>query len=86
MRAALLAQSLLAQSSTGDGGLAGPIGLVLVLLIAVATVLLIRNMDRRLKRLPRSFPPPPERGGAPGSTPPGSDEPPRPDAGTPPRP
>jgi hypothetical protein len=38
---------------------AGPIGLLLVVLIAVATVLLIRNMDKRMKRLPKEFPPPP---------------------------
>ena len=37
---------------------AGPFGLLLVLLIGVATVLLIRNMDKRVKRLPRDFPPP----------------------------
>ena len=48
------------------GASAGPIGLVLVLLIAVATVLLIRNMDRRMKRLPREFGPPP---GSPPSAP-----------------
>lgn len=35
---------------------AGPVGLLLVVLIGVALVLLIRNMDRRLKRLPRDFP------------------------------
>ena len=35
---------------------AGPLGLVLVLLLGIATVLLVRNMDRRIKRLPREFP------------------------------
>ena len=39
---------------------AGPIGLLLVILLGIATVLLIRNMDKRVKRLPREFPPPPE--------------------------
>ena len=39
---------------------AGPLGLLVVLLIAVALVLLIRNMNGRLRRLPRSFEPPPE--------------------------
>ncbi len=34
---------------------AGPLGLLVVVLIAVATVLLIRNMNARLKRMPRSF-------------------------------
>ena len=36
---------------------AGPIGLLIVVLIAVATVLLIRNMDKRMKNLPPEFPP-----------------------------
>ena len=39
----------------GAGASAGPLGLLIVLLIGVATVLLIRNMNARLKRLPRSF-------------------------------
>ena len=38
------------------GGAAGPVGLALVVLIGIAVVLLIRNMDRRIKRLPREFP------------------------------
>ena len=41
---------------------AGPLGLLVLLLIGVATVLLIRNMNARLKRMPREFPPPPPRG------------------------
>lgn len=48
---------------------AGPIGLVVVVLLGVATALLIRNMDKRVKRLPKEFPPPPGRHA------PGSDEP-----------
>lgn len=52
--------SLLAASDVGSRA-AGPVGLVLVLLLGVALVLLIRNMDRRLRRLPREFPPPPEQ-------------------------
>jgi hypothetical protein len=35
---------------------AGPIGLLIVLLMLIATALLIRNMNGRLKRLPRDFP------------------------------
>ena len=35
---------------------AGPLGLLVVVLMVVATVLLIRNMNGRLKRLPREFP------------------------------
>lgn len=37
---------------------AGPLGLLVVLLMFVATFLLIRNMNKRLKRLPQEFPPP----------------------------
>lgn len=47
---------------------AGPLGLLVVLLLGVATVLLIRNMDKRVKRLPREFP------DAPRPTPPGGAE------------
>jgi hypothetical protein len=35
---------------------AGPIGLVILLLMLIATFLLIRNMNSRIKRLPREFP------------------------------
>ena len=38
------------------GGLAGPMGLLIILLLATATVLLIRNMNARLRRLPDRFP------------------------------
>lgn len=37
---------------------AGPLGLLVVLLMFLATVFLIRNMNSRLKRLPPDFPPP----------------------------
>jgi len=40
---------------------AGPLGLLVVILMVVATIFLIRNMNRRLKRLPREFPSPPPR-------------------------
>ena len=43
---------------TREGSLAGPVGLVIILLLAIGTVLLIRNMNRRLRRLPESFDPP----------------------------
>jgi hypothetical protein len=36
-------------------GKASPVGLVVILLLALVTVLLIRNMTKRIKRLPRSF-------------------------------
>jgi hypothetical protein len=40
---------------TRAGGLAGPMGLFIIVLMCVATVLLIRNMNKRLRRLPDSF-------------------------------
>ncbi len=48
--------------AAGAGSSAGPLGLLIVLLLFVATVLLIRNMNSRLKRLPPSFEEPPARG------------------------
>jgi hypothetical protein len=50
---------LLAENNFGDtrsGGLAGPMGLLIIVLMAIATVLLIRNMTARIKRLPAEFP------------------------------
>lgn len=46
--------AVVAQEEEGIG--AGPIGLVILLLMIVATFLLIRNMNARIKRLPREFP------------------------------
>jgi hypothetical protein len=37
----------------------GPIGLLVIVLIGVATILLIVSMNKRIKRLPPSFPEPP---------------------------
>lgn len=54
----LAVQLPLAQNDFGDteaGGVAGPLGLVIIVLLAIATVLLIRNMNRRLRRLPETF-------------------------------
>jgi hypothetical protein len=48
----------LADNNFGDtrsGGLAGPMGLLLIIILGVATVLLIRNMGKRIKRLPSTF-------------------------------
>jgi hypothetical protein len=50
----LLADNNFGDTRSGDG-LAGPMALLLILLLAVATVLLIRNMNKRLKRLPETF-------------------------------
>jgi len=49
---------LVAVNNFGDtrsGGLAGPAGLFIIVLMSIATVLLIRNMNKRLRRLPDSF-------------------------------
>ena len=71
----LTAADVLAVNNFGDtraGGLAGPMGLFIIVLLAIATILLIRNMNTRLRRLPDRFPEqpgdrpvrsrPPERG------------------------
>jgi hypothetical protein len=53
------AAQVLAENNFGDtrsGGLAGPMGLFIIVLLAIATVLLIRNMNARLRRLPGRFP------------------------------
>jgi hypothetical protein len=42
-------------------GKASPVGLVVILLLAVATVFLIRSMSKRIRRLPASFDPPEEQ-------------------------
>lgn len=55
----LTAAQVLAENNFGDtrtGGLAGPMGLFLIVLLGTATVLLIRNMNARLRRLPDRFP------------------------------
>jgi hypothetical protein len=49
----------LAQNIFGDtrsGSLAGPLGLLIIVLLCIGTVLLIRNMNKRLRRLPERFP------------------------------
>jgi hypothetical protein len=40
-----------------DIGKAGPIGLLLILVLLIATALLVKSMSGHLKRLPRSFDP-----------------------------
>ena len=42
--------------AAGAGASAGPLGFLVVLLLGIATVLLIRNMNGRLRRMPRQFP------------------------------
>lgn len=50
----LLADNNFGDTRSGDG-LAGPMALLVIVLLAAATILLIRNMNKRLKRLPESF-------------------------------
>jgi hypothetical protein len=55
------ALDVLAENNFGDtrsGGLAGPMGLLIIVLLGIATVLLIRNMTARIRRLPAEFPDP----------------------------
>lgn len=52
------AAQVLADNNFGDtrsGGLAGPMGLFIIVVLAIATVLLIRNMSARIRRLPDRF-------------------------------
>jgi hypothetical protein len=53
-------------------GKSSPVGLVVVVLLAVATVVIVRSMTRRLKRLPESFDQP-RSGPDPGDDRPGLD-------------
>ena len=43
-----------------DVGKAGPIGLLLIVLLLIATAFLVKSMNRHLKRVPRSFEPEPQ--------------------------
>jgi hypothetical protein len=40
-----------------DFGKASPVGLLVVVLLVIATLLLIRSMNRQLKKVPKSFDP-----------------------------
>jgi hypothetical protein len=47
-----------ADNNFGDtraGSLAGPAGLVVILLLAIGTIFLIRSMNARLRKLPERF-------------------------------
>ena len=45
-----------------DFGKASPLGLLVVVLLLIATLLLVRSMNRQLKKVPKSFDPEPDRG------------------------
>jgi hypothetical protein len=50
--------SILAENNFGDtreGSVAGPLSLLIIVLLAIGTVLLIRSMNKHLKRIPESF-------------------------------
>jgi hypothetical protein len=49
-----------AEQMPEDVGKAGPLGLLLTVLLAIAIVLLVRSMSRHLKRIPASFDAPDE--------------------------
>ncbi|HEX6683203.1 MAG TPA: hypothetical protein VF062_10425 [Candidatus Limnocylindrales bacterium] len=49
-----LADNNFGDTRSGDG-LAGPMALLVILVLAAATVFLIRDMNKRVKRLPDSF-------------------------------
>jgi hypothetical protein len=54
----LLAGTPLADNNFGDtlpGALAGPMGLLILVLLGIATVLLVRSMNKHLRRVPASF-------------------------------
>lgn len=53
-------------AATDQSGQAGPLGLLVIVLLAVATGLLIRSMSRHLRRIPPTF----ERTAEPGQEPP----------------
>lgn len=46
-----------AEPTGPEFGKASPIGLALLVLLLIATILLIRNMNKRIKNLPATFEP-----------------------------
>ena len=52
----LLASKTVPAPSSSPRGEAGPIALLVIVLLLIATVLLIRNMGSRLRRIPPEFP------------------------------
>ncbi len=42
-------------TAAADGREAGPIGLVVILCLVVALILLVRSMNRQLRKVPRDF-------------------------------
>jgi hypothetical protein len=53
--------AMVADNSFGDNlgdGVAGPVGLLIIVLLSVALVFLMRSMNKHLKRVPENFPDP----------------------------
>jgi hypothetical protein len=53
--------TVLAQNNFGDtmsDGLAGPMGLLIIVLLGIATIMLVRSMNKHLRRIPERFPDP----------------------------
>ena len=57
MNSALVLLAVNDQQLPEDVGKAGPLGLLLIVVLFIAVVLLVRSMTGHLKRLPRSFDP-----------------------------
>ncbi|MGW0022951.1 hypothetical protein [Rhodococcus sp. NPDC003383] len=58
MTIGMLAADVLAQEPAGpEFGKASPVGLALIVVLLVATALLIRNMNKRIGKLPETFQP-----------------------------
>ncbi len=61
MNAGVLVQVVLAQPTTNptgpEFGEASPLGLVIVLILLAGTVLLVRSMNKHIRRLPDTFEP-----------------------------
>jgi hypothetical protein len=57
-RAAAEFSDLVAEQSPEDVGKAGPLGLLLLVVLLIAVALLVKSMTTHLKRVPASFDPP----------------------------
>ena len=57
MNAALTLLAVQQQQQPEDVGKAGPLGLLLIVVLLIAVIMLGRSMGRHLKRVPRSFDP-----------------------------
>ncbi len=55
MRTAVAAVLAAEQQAPEDVGKAGPLGLLLIVVLLIAAALLVRSMSGHLKKLPRSF-------------------------------